>query len=182
MNKHLMRFFKPKINIRIILILVSMSFLSSTNVTNDQSYGLQGKLLFYFSKFIEWPSDNNNSKFIIGVYGDVDIYEAISSSMKGRLMGGKPIAVRRYSTISQIESCDVFYLAANKSSNFYRAIGALKGNNTLLVTQKSGLGSKGSHINLTVVKDRLRFELNKSELDKAGLKVSSALVKQAIII
>jgi hypothetical protein len=56
------------------------------------------------------------------------------------------------------------------------------GNGNLIVTDRNGLGSKGSCINVKTVDDKLRIELNQKAKETANLKVSSALTSIAILI
>lgn len=168
---------------KMVLLTVLFSLLIGVQqVTLAQSSSKQGALLYYFSKFIQWPESSAGDVFVIGVYGDVDVYNSVSKAMEGKLIEGKQVLIKRFSSINQIGDCEVLYLTPNKSSSFYRIEDVLKSKNTLLITQKEGLGARGGHINLTVVDGRMKFELNKSQISKAGLKVSSTLIKQAIIL
>ena len=169
-------------NKTVLLTVLFSLMIGVQQVTLAQSSSKQGALLYYFSKFIQWPERTTGDRFVIGVYGDVDVYNSVSKAMTGKIIEGKQVLIKRFSSVSQIIDCKVLYLAPNKSSSFYRVESVLKNTNTLLITQKDGLGAKGSHINLTVVDGRMKFELNKTQISKSGLKVSSALIKQAIIL
>jgi hypothetical protein len=55
----------------------------------------------------------------------------------------------------------------------------------LVVSEKRGLGKKGSHINLFIDDDddfKTKFEINKNTLQQQGLKVSNQLTALAIIL
>jgi hypothetical protein len=51
-----------------------------------------------------------------------------------------------------------------------------------MITDKNGLGAKGSSINFKVVDNKLKFELNSKAIEASNLKVSGALSSMAIII
>ncbi len=53
---------------------------------------------------------------------------------------------------------------------------------TLIVTEKSGLAAQGAAINFIIVDNKLKFEANTKSINKADLKVSSQLLKLAILI
>jgi hypothetical protein len=52
----------------------------------------------------------------------------------------------------------------------------------LVITDKSGLGEKGSGINFKTVDNKLKFELNQKAIEASNLKVSGALSSMAILI
>jgi hypothetical protein len=58
----------------------------------------------------------------------------------------------------------------------------VKGKGTLVVTDRNGLGAKGSCINFKTVDEKLKFELNQSAIAASNLKVSSTLSSMAILI
>jgi hypothetical protein len=61
-------------------------------------------------------------------------------------------------------------------------IAKVAGKPTMVITDKNGLGEKGSNINFKTVGGKLKFELNQAAFDKNKLKVSSQLVSMAIVI
>tara|TARA_B100000809_G_scaffold233444_1_gene250164 strand:- start:139 stop:624 length:486 start_codon:yes stop_codon:yes gene_type:complete len=155
----------------------------SSSVSNSYNYKNQATLLFYFSKYIQWPASYNEGDFIVGVYGEEEVAEDIKRILAVRQIDNRKIIVKRFNSTSQVpKKCNLLYLSANKSSSFYRIENHLKRTHTLLVTEKTGLGARGSHINLIIENNRMKFELNKASIAKSGLKVSSALIKQAIEI
>ena len=63
-----------------------------------------------------------------------------------------------------------------------RVIAKVKGKSTLVVTDKSGMAKQGASINFVSIDNKQKFELNKSNLAKMDLKVSSSLVQLAIVV
>ena len=150
---------------------------------SNTTYRNQATLIFYFSKYIQWPENTSKGDFVVGVYGDPEVMEDVKAVLSVREIENRKIVVKRFNSVSQIsKECRVVYIAPNKSSSFYRIEDHLKGSNTLLVTEKDGLGTRGSHLNLIIRNKIMKFELNKSSIAESGLKVSSALIKQAIEI
>jgi hypothetical protein len=74
------------------------------------------------------------------------------------------------------------YIDKSKSGEFEAANEKVKGKGTLVITDKSGLGEKGSAINFKTVDNKLKFELNQRAIEASNLKVSGALSSMAILI
>ncbi|HLZ16267.1 MAG TPA: YfiR family protein, partial [Cyclobacteriaceae bacterium] len=70
----------------------------------------------------------------------------------------------------------------SKSTELEPIMEKTKGKGTLIITDKRGLGSKGSCINFRVVDGKLRFEINQKAVESANLRVSNSLTSMAILI
>ena len=56
------------------------------------------------------------------------------------------------------------------------------GKQILTISENQGYGQKGVIINILVVDNYIRYEINRNTLQKSGLKMSSLLLNTAIII
>ena len=52
----------------------------------------------------------------------------------------------------------------------------------LIISSNDGYAKNGSHINFIIRNEQIRFEINKDQLSKRELKVSSQLLKLAILV
>jgi hypothetical protein len=76
----------------------------------------------------------------------------------------------------------VVFIDRTKSGEFDAINNKVKGKGTLVVTDRIGLGARGSCINFKTVDEKLRFELNQQAITASNLKVSGALSSMAILI
>jgi hypothetical protein len=134
-----------------------------------------------FMRYIEWPSEGQ-TEFIIGVLGNDDVYNTLTTWYGGKVKGTRKITVKKLASIAEAQTCSLVYLDNSKSNQFDALKSAISGKPVLTITDGSKLGSKGSCINFREVAGKLRFELNQSALDASSLKVSSQLVNIAIVI
>jgi hypothetical protein len=145
-------------------------------------YEVHSMMIYNFIKYIEWPTDTKNGDFIIGVYGDQDVFNALNKWYGGKDKMGQKIVVKLFNNPSEIAKCHIVYLAGNRSNDFEAVKNRMKGSNTLMVTDNKGLAHKGSGINFKMEGNKLKFELNQSSVQAANLKVSSQLSSMAILI
>jgi len=139
-------------------------------------------MVFNFVKFIQWPPNETNKEFIIGVIGNSEIYNTLSTWYDGKPKGNKTYVIKKFTNASELTDCQVLFIEDNKSSEFEAAKSKLVGKETLLITDHRGLGAKGSCINFKLVDAKLRFELNQRAIEESKLKVSSMLSQMAIMI
>ena len=94
---------------------------------------------------------------------------------KTKKVANQSLLVKRFKSPSEITKCHIVYVSKEKSTDLTSIIGKVKSNSTLIITEKQGLVDKGAGINFIVKDNRQKFELNKSNVEKYKLKVSSNL-------
>jgi hypothetical protein len=90
--------------------------------------------------------------------------------------------VRKIQSPSDAVGCHVVFIDKTKSNEFDSYRDRVSGENTLVITDKNGLGERGSGINFKVVDNKLKFELNQRAIENANLKVANSLSSMAILI
>jgi len=139
-------------------------------------------MVFNFVKYVQWPANDNSKEFVIGVVGSNDIYNTLNTWYAGKAKGAKTYVIKKFNNASEITDCQVIFIERSKSGEFDAVSNKVKGKGTLVVTDRNGLGSKGSCINFKTENDKLRFELNQQAIEASNLKVSGSLTSMAILI
>ncbi|MBL6445058.1 YfiR family protein [Fulvivirga sp. 29W222] len=161
------------LNFRYLLaaLLVAASIQSYSQATDDQ---VKTVFVFNFTRYIQWPT--NESNFTIGILGDDTALEKAFQDMASKKStSGKKIIIKSFASASETNNCNILYIPKDQSSQFSR-VKSQDLKNVLIITEKAGLGRQGSGINFIEVNGKMRFEINKGEIERAGLKVSSQLL------
>ncbi|MFW5759690.1 MAG: YfiR family protein [Cyclobacteriaceae bacterium] len=164
--------------IALTLILGFSSFSSKRFMAPD--YKFHSVYIYNFTKYIQWP--NAGQDIQISILGNqqeaVNAFKAMAEAKSG---SGKQFTVKVLTSTNEVSTCDILFIPGKFSNMAADAINKLAGQNTLIITEKEGMIAEGSGINFILVENKLKFELSKSNLDKAGLKVSSQLIQMAIL-
>jgi len=139
-------------------------------------------MVFNFVKYIQWPANDNSKEFVIGVVGNPEIYKTLTAWYSGKPKGAKTYVIKKFNNASEITDCQVVFIDKSKSEEFDAVNNKVRGKGTLVVTDRAGLGSRGSCINFKTVDEKLRFELNQQAMEASNLKVAGALTSMAILI
>jgi hypothetical protein len=172
---------------KVLQTLVLIPFLIVGLQTNEiqaqrPMHEIHSMLIFNFIKYVEWPEESKTGDFVIAVYGDDGVYDQLAKFYGAKPIKGQNVKVINVNSVGEINNAHIIYLADNKSGNFDEVIAKVAGKPTMVITDKNGLGEKGSNINFKTVGGKLKFELNQAAFDKNKLKVSSQLVSMAIVI
>jgi hypothetical protein len=139
-------------------------------------------MVFNFVKYVQWPTADGNKEFVIGVIGNDNMYNTLSSWYSGKPKGNMTYVIKKFKSAAEMTDCQVVFIDRTKSTEFDAVNERVKGKGTLVVTDRNGLGAKGSCINFKTVDEKLKFELNQSAIAASNLKVSSTLSSMAILI
>lgn len=165
--------------------ILALSFIFLVGLTTQgfsQEKKFHAVFIYNFYKNIEWPASYRGSDFVIGILGQSPVTALLQEMTAGRSAGAHSFVIKEYGSLSEIDRCHMLFIPENKSSQFDAVLRKFTAKPTLIITEKPGLGGRGSGINFVQVNDRLKFELNESALSKANLKVSHTLRTLAILI
>ncbi len=139
-------------------------------------------MVFNFVKYVQWPDHAGSGEFVIGVVGNTEMYNTLNSWYGGKPRGAKTIVIKKFNSAADVTDCQVVYIDKAKSGEFAAVNDKVKGKGTLVITDKNGLGEKGSAINFKTVDNKMKFELNQKVIEASNLKVSGSLTSMAILI
>ena len=163
-------------------LLVVILGLMTVNAQDREKHELHSMMIYNFLKYIQWPESANSGQFVIGVIGDDEVYSTLNTWYGDKERMGKMLRVKKLKSASDAADCQLVYIGSAASNQFEAIHGVVSTNPTLIITDKNGLGQKGSGINFKIVNNRLKFELNQEALNSSQLKVSSQLTAMAIVI
>ena len=163
----------------ITLLLIIGVFVQVSAQKNYKNYTY---FLYTIAKNVQWPTSNNNKEFVIGVYGESELIPHLNEMASSKRINGKQIKVVKVNSASEIKDFNMLFVPEAKSNELFRFLGKVTSNSTLVITEKPGMGRKGSGVNFITQSGKLEFELNVAALKSANLKISSDLVRFAQVL
>jgi YfiR/HmsC-like len=161
--------------------LVLMS-LSKTYAQHETDYKVQANIIYRFTKYIDWPVNKKNGDFIIGVIGESPLYDDLKSLSANKTVGSQRIVVVKMSSTAASYDCHMLFIGEEESSNLKRIVSLTAHAPILIISESDGLARKGSCINFITVDERLKLEINKSNVEQRNLGIASELLELGIII
>ncbi len=158
-----------KTMIAALMILLSLSLTS-------QEPMFKALFIFNFAKYIEWPNQESESEFIIGVYGNDPIIGELNKLAAARKINNKSIVVKRVSSPSELPNAHIFFLPNKGSDNMREVTSYYAGKPTLIITDQSNFCSRGAGINYVMQDGKLKFEIKRSNITSHGLNIDPKLI------
>jgi hypothetical protein len=161
------------------LLLLSPSRIYAQQGTD---YKIQANIIYRFTKYIDWPASKKNGDFIIGIVGESPLYDDLKTISATKTVGSQKIAVIKMSSSASSYNCHMLFISEEESSSLKRIASLTAGVPVLIISESDGLARKGSCINFITVDERLKLEINKSNVEQRSLHIASELLELGIII
>ena len=166
---------------KFLCLLLYLGFVGSF-IVQAQNEKFKALFMYNFTKYIEWPVSQRTGEFVIGVLGNSPLVAELNTIASKQKIGSQSIQVKVFSSVEEIDNCNILYLPPSKSGQISAVVNKLSGRATLIISDKEGLASQGAGINYILDGDKLKYEVNKGSLEKRGLVVSSALLALGIAV
>lgn len=160
-----------------LLSLCGLLAHDAARAQNLDEYAVKAAFLLNFAAFTEWP-ESVGKELVLCVVG-IDPFGAQLDKLAGRRIGARALLVRRLASLDEGTSCQIVFIARNQAANAPRLIEQSARNATLTVADSEGLGQHGVMINMNLRAERIAFEINASAAKRAGLSISSKLLRLA---
>ena len=171
---------------RLFIIALSLSLFclslgpASTVQDSGTKIHLKAMMIYQFATKIDWPKEYKTGSFVIGVYGDKELFQQLVSKLSSSKRGSQPFKIVEFNSPDDIGECHILYVDETKSDVISSKRKILKTNSTLVITSKKGVLVDGSIINFVYPSNRTMFELRKSNATKSkrviGKQISSLAV------
>jgi hypothetical protein len=148
-------------------------------------YQVKAVFLFNFAQFVDWPPSafaSPTSPLVIGVLGNDPFGEALDEAVAGETVNGRPLAVRRYRTIDEIEDCHILFINPSSKTPVPAVLARLRERNVLTVSDAQEFARSGGVIEFITVGNKIRLQINLDAARLANLTISSKLLKPSRIV
>jgi hypothetical protein len=139
-----------------------------------------------FTHFIEWPDAtgirDSTGVFSITVIGEDKYGGAIEKLFSKVKVKNRRVRVSHISSVDESDECMILVVPESAKTRLDEILNHTAGKPVLTIGDTRGFGKKGVIINMFIDQNRIRYEINKTALDKSGLQISSFLLASAVIV
>lgn len=167
-------------------IVMAISCVGAAYAANAQApleQAIKAGFLVKFAPFVEWPSSAwsaSGESFNICLRGEDPFGAALDDAVRGQLVSGRVVVVRRLGQNVGITGCHILFAGVSAETN-YLPFADVAGHPVLTVTD-SDSGIPGAMIQFVKQGGRVRFQIDDSEARENGLVISSKLLSLAILV
>jgi len=148
-------------------------------------YQVKAAYLYNFGRFVEWPAKlttANTGPFTICVLGEDPFGPALDTTLAGETIANQKVAARRISSLQESVDCQILFISSSEAKRLNKIIEALDKSAVLTVSDIPEFSQRQGMIQFVFEENRIRFEVNLTATQRAGLTLSSELLKVATLV
>jgi hypothetical protein len=146
---------------------------------------LKSAFLYKFIHYAEWPPEALGAPgdpIALCVIGQDDVAQVLEDAVRGRSIDDRTVVVRKLASSDGARGCHVLFVGSSDAAQIERVLARVAAQPTLTVGDAEGFARRGGIINFTRSGSRLGFEINRTAAVRAGLQLSSQLLKLSKLV
>jgi hypothetical protein len=144
-------------------------------------YQVKAAFILNFARFVEWPDDAlpASSPMMIAIVGDDPLVPAMESVLRGKVANGHLIQVHHRLWNDDLTPYRIIFISTSEEAHLPQVLGKLAQQSVLTVSDIERFSLRGGVIELVMVGNRVRFDINREPAATARLRISSRLFNVA---
>lgn len=145
-------------------------------------YEIKAAFLPNFARFVEWPSAAlpAGAPFVIGIVGEDPFGSLLTRAIAGQSVEGHPLQARYVRWNDAFRGCHILFIASSEVSHITQILSEATMAGALTVADFESFARRGGMIELRMVGNRVRFDINSGAAAASGLRISSRLLILAL--
>ena len=169
----------------IVVVTVVASLLVSPRAIAQSEDQIMAAFLFNFARYVEWPKDafdRNDMPVNICMLSTKEFGDVVSKTVSGKTVADREVVVRWTAGLPETAGCHILFIGREFGKSHSEAVAKLGGMSVFTVADQEGFAKAGGIANFFRAENRIRFEINPRAAQKAGLKISSRLLRLAKVV
>jgi serine phosphatase RsbU (regulator of sigma subunit) len=137
---------------------------------------LKSEFIVLLTSYVTWPEEEALDTFKIGILGADEVYSMLGMKDDLDTLKNKPVAVERFRRTRDVHPVQLLYLGKEKQVALKKVFKRFKGKPVLIITD-SAMNYEYTMLNLLSKSMAGKpFEINKANIDEAGLGISNEIL------
>jgi len=162
----------------VLFLFIGTAQPQSAFTSND----VEAAYLYNFGRFVHWPTDSSAASlpFSICILGDDPFGGKLDALIANESVQGHPILIQRLAAATAATACQIVFLGSSEEPHLAKDLAEFQKKQVLTVSSMPHFLERGGMIQFLVQSNRVRFAVNLSSAEQAGLELSSELLKVAV--
>jgi hypothetical protein len=172
-----------------VLLLVALHVSALTMTAQDAKpteYQVKAAYLADLGRFVEqWSSPSkpaSDDPFAICILGQDPFGANLDRAVTGEKIGGTTVVAKRIARAQEAMGCKVLFISSSEENQWSAILATLGSSPVLTVADFPDFVKRGGMIQFVLDANHVRFEINLGSAQRAGLRLSSELLKVARLV
>jgi hypothetical protein len=148
------------------------------------AHEIKAAYIYNFAKFVEWPNarfQKAGESIHVCVFGDDPIGPSLEA-IEGKTAGNKKVSIKQITSLQNVRGCEILFISNSEEAYLAKILKVISGSPILTIGDTEGFAEQGVIINFYLKNRTVRFEINPKAAIRAGLRISSNLLRIAKIV
>lgn len=141
-------------------------------------YQVKAAFIYNFIAFTHWP-DSTGQTINLCVYGE-DYFDQEIDKLQNRSINNRHIKVVRITNPDKLKACQAIFFSKSVSAQLSSILSDLQNEPILTLADSPNATAQGIAINMSLVNEKIVFEINLTKARASGLDISSKLLQLAV--
>ena len=175
---------KGSFKIILTIFIVFVSLHSEASKRSVDEYRLKAAFIERVTRFVEYvPSSiNTGDVFTITILGENPFGNYLDEMYEENKISNKKVVINYIDQIEQIEYPDILYIGIDNEDKIQQVLERVLGMQVLTITDSEIYSKSGVVLNMKLVNDKLRFEIDIYAAQRQGIKFNRVLLAYATIV
>jgi hypothetical protein len=161
-----------------VLLLALLAAAATGDRPRDAA--VEAVFLLNFGRFVTWPAvDARAPGFAVCVLGQDPFGPLLDAALARETIDGQPVVARRLTAATDARACRILFVSASEDRQLAAVMAAVDRASILTVSDLPRFVDRGGMIQFVIEQSRVRFTINLDATARAGLTVSSNLLRVA---
>ena len=178
--------FQKKFLVVILLVWIASAAAIPTAHGQEKAIGeyhVKAAFIYNLAKFVEWPDTSLDKKSTLTIYilGDAPFGRALDT-IRGKTIKRKTVVVKKTNSLNILKNGDILFISNSEKERLEQILNGISCLPILTVGDTESFAKNGVIVNFYIEDKKVRFEINIEAANRAGLRISSNLLKLGKII
>jgi len=173
-----------RVGVLTLCLMIGVGPFTDVRADTVGEYTVKAALVLNLARFTDWPADafaDSKDAIVLYIVGDDAAGDAFAS-IEGRSIGGRRLVIKRMRRTRQLKGCHLLFVGGSDRSRLPKLFAAVDGRPVLTIGEMKGFAGSGGIVNLIKKGSKIRLQVNLGNAQRAGLKISSRILKLATIV
>jgi YfiR/HmsC-like len=145
-------------------------------------YRTKANFLSKFPSFIGWPENAlppGQAPFLLCVFGDFSLGTSLAEITRGTAIHERCVEIRWVRKEQELKSCQILFVSRSEQKKYGQVLEAVRGQGVLTVGETAEFLDAGGIVSFSMEEEKLKFDINLDEANRAHLRFSSRLLALA---
>jgi hypothetical protein len=172
---------RPPLLAALLAGLIACTLPAAAQVDRAGEEAIKAGFIYNFVKYTEWPRDGRDDETTpLRICATAaNPLDGRLTQLQDRLLQNRPIVVHTGVRAAQWASCHVLFISTDEAGRSDTVLRVLGNAAVLTISDLPDFAQAGGMIGLRETDNRIRFEVNLAAAQRAGLRMSSQMLKLA---